>query len=116
VVTKIIQNNPIIKESDEKITSSGLSIELVLAAYMPTFDVNASYSCMAPIPSFDIPQFGHIQANFVVGLSLRIPVFDDNRKHVKLHLANSSISQSNFELQNNVRQVHDLIAEAYQQV
>jgi outer membrane protein len=61
VVNNVLQNNPLIKESGEKITSSELAVRLARTAYLPTFDINASYSRMAPIPAFDIPQFGHIQ-------------------------------------------------------
>jgi outer membrane protein len=61
IVRNVIQNNPLIKESGEKVNSSELAVQLARTAYMPTLDINADYSHMAPIPSFDIEPFGHIQ-------------------------------------------------------
>ena len=61
VIEDVIQNNPVIKESGELITMSELSVKLAQSAWLPMINGSASYSRMAPIPSFDIPQFGHIQ-------------------------------------------------------
>jgi outer membrane protein len=72
VINNVIQNNPLLKLSAENINLTALSVEMARSAYLPTIDVNGSYSRMAPIPSFDIPQFGHIQMypNNSMGLSV----------------------------------------------
>ena len=61
VINNVLQNNPLIMESREKLNNSVLAVKLARTAYLPTIDINASYSHMAPIPSFDIPEFGHVQ-------------------------------------------------------
>jgi outer membrane protein len=61
VVNYVVQNNPLIKESMEKVKSSELAVKLTRTAYLPTLDINATYSRIAPIPAFDFPSIGHIQ-------------------------------------------------------
>ena len=61
VISGVIQNNPVVKESGELINTSDLEIKMAQSAWLPIIDFNGSYSRMAPIPAFDIPGFGHIQ-------------------------------------------------------
>jgi outer membrane protein len=103
VIASVVQNNPLLKLASENINVSDLSIQMAKTSYLPTVDINGTYSRMAPIPAFDIPQFGHIQmypdngAN--ISLEVRQLIYDFGRtdKSVSIQQFNKESSELSFD-------------------
>jgi outer membrane protein len=56
-----------------------------------------------------LPDIEKLKANFMAGLSLKVPIFEGNRKNIKLKIAESSINQVQYESENSERIAYDEI-------
>jgi multidrug efflux system outer membrane protein len=63
-----------------------------------------------------MPEIEQLQANYVVGLSFKMPIFDGNRKNIKLKMAKSDLSQNEYEIENTTRVAMNEISESYSQL
>jgi outer membrane protein len=97
-ISMVMTNNPVIKQSGELVNASELAVKLAQSAWLPIIDANGSYSRMAPIPAFDIPQFGHIQmypdnsVNFTVEAHQLLYDFGKTDKNVDVQRASREIA------------------------
>jgi outer membrane protein len=103
VIAMVLENNPVIKQSGEMITTSSMAIEMAKSAYLPTLALNSSYSIMAPIPSFTIPDFGHVQLypdnslNFTFEAHELVYDFGKTKKSVSMQKINSELASLSVE-------------------
>jgi outer membrane protein len=54
IIDAVIKNNPLIKQSEEKVTSSHLKEQLVRSAYLPSIYAASTVARIYPIPTLDI--------------------------------------------------------------
>jgi outer membrane protein TolC len=60
-----------------------------------------------------LPEVNKLQYNYLAGLSLNIPIFDGNRKHINQQIAGSGIAEVNFEKENIRNTISDEVKENY---
>jgi outer membrane protein TolC len=58
-----------------------------------------------------LPGVNDMKFNYLAGLSLNVPIFDGNRKHIKKQIAGSGIAETNFEKENLRNTINDEVKE-----
>jgi outer membrane protein len=61
-----------------------------------------------------ISDINSLKFNYNVGLSLNVPLFDSNRKHISKQIANSSVTDSKFETESVRNKISDEVTENYE--
>jgi outer membrane protein TolC len=82
-IQKVIEQHPTVQLSLEALKAADTRISLARTGYLPDVDVSASYSHVGPVPSFDIPNIGHIQFipadNYSASLNAQQNIYDFGR-------------------------------------
>ena len=60
-----------------------------------------------------LPGVNDMKFNYLAGLSLNVPIFDGNRKHIKKQIAGSGIAETNFEKENLRNTISDEVKENF---
>jgi outer membrane protein len=89
-----------------------MNYKLIQSQYYPTL----GFFGTAGMKNGYLSDIEKLEPNYVVGLALRVPIFDGSRKNIKLNLAQSSINSMKYEYEHTARIAHDEISETYSQV
>ncbi len=80
---KVLDQHPTVQLSLEALKAADARISLAKSGYLPDVDISASYSHVGPVPSFDIPNIGHIQFmpadNYSASLNASQNIYDFGR-------------------------------------
>jgi outer membrane protein len=97
---------------DKKQEAAQATLKLVQLQNYPTIGMFGS----GGLKNGYLDDIEKLKPNFVVGLSLKVPIFDGNRKNIKLKMANSSIDMISYEKDYTSRNIYDEISENYAQL
>jgi outer membrane protein TolC len=79
-VERVLQQYPTVNLALEALSAADAKIGLARSGYLPNIDVSASYTRIGPVPSFDFPDFGHIQLypenNYAANLNVQQTIYD----------------------------------------
>jgi len=82
-IQKVLEQHPTVQLSLEALKAADTRISLAKTGYLPDVDISASYSHVGPVPSFDIPEIGHIQFmpadNYSASLNAQQNIYDFGR-------------------------------------
>ncbi|WP_321517606.1 TolC family protein [uncultured Bacteroides sp.] len=80
VMTQVIQSHPSVKEAQETLNGATAKIELAKSAYLPTVDLNASYTRLGPVSKVAFPGLGTFQFNpydnYTAGVNVNQTIYD----------------------------------------
>lgn len=112
----VLDQHPTVQLSLEALKAADARISLAKTGYLPDVDISASYSHVGPVPSFDIPNIGHIQFipadNYSASLNAQQNIYDFGRtsNRIAAEEEGRQVSEQNAEVvkQNLTRKVISL--------
>ena len=93
-VSIAVATHPTTNEAAAAVEEAEGHLGIAKASWLPGVDASASYSRIGPVPSFDIPEFGHIKLfpedNYSLVVNIRQLIYDFGRTNKNIELAGAS--------------------------
>jgi outer membrane protein TolC len=102
-----IQNREDAKSILKKEDIAQLNYKLAGAQYLPTLQLTGSVG----YKNGYLPDVNEIRFNYVIGLTLNIPIFERNRKYISKQIAQSSVIELDYNKKNIINSIVDEITE-----
>ena len=94
--------------NERKTSLAGLKLDLIRLQNKPVINFVAS----AGGKNGYVPELGQIKANYVLGIGIRVPIFDGNKNRYNISQAQSAITSLSYESEYTKRNVSNEIQEA----
>jgi outer membrane protein len=106
-INQMMKQYPTINLAMEALNASDAKIGMARSGYLPDIDISAAYARIGPVPSFNFPQFGHIQLypenNYTASVNVNQTIWDFGRtsRKVSIEEAGKSMAEQNIDLVKN---------------
>ncbi|WP_321479861.1 TolC family protein [uncultured Bacteroides sp.] len=103
IMQEVINNHPSVKDAEETLNRANAHIKLAQASYLPTADLNASYTRLGPSSKVSLPSLGTFQLNpydnyrAEVDINQTIYDFQKTSKNVRVEKKKKEIDEVSIE-------------------
>jgi outer membrane protein len=108
LVAFALKNRDEVLLNDKKTSLAGLKLDMIKLTNKPVINLMGS----AGGKNGYVPELGKIKPNYVVGLGLKVPIFDANRNKYNISQAQSAITSLSYESEITKRTVTNEVKEA----